>query len=306
MHAAIVMLPVLVLAAPPARPRHDPVAAEALFLAGRELLKHGEWASACARLGESQLLDAAAGTALNLAVCEDKQGHVASAWQRLREALDLLPPGDDRVPLARRELAALEPRLPHLTVRLAREAPPGTRVLRDGVEIEVAVMGFAEPVDPGSHTVRVTASGHPSRVYAVDAREGVSEELVVEPGVAAPAVQAHADGRRVAGWIALGVGVPAAALGAVTGLTVIDRRNERQRLCPDDACATPGALANARSIDSSGKALSLVSTISFAVAAAGVASGVYLLVTSSDKEPRAVVGAGMAPGGGALTLAGSF
>jgi hypothetical protein len=301
------MLPVLVLAAPPAaRPRHDPVAAEALFLAGRELLKQGDWANACARLGESQLLDAAAGTALNLAVCEDKQGHVASAWQRLREALDLLPAADDRIPLARRQLAALEQRLPHLTVRLAREAPPGTRVLRDGVEVDAAVMGFAEPVDPGPHTLRVTAPGYPARLYTVDSHEAVSQELLVEPGVAAPTVRTRADGRRVAGWIAIGIGLPAAALGAVTGLTVIDRGNERRSLCPDNACATPGALANARSVDSSGKALSIVSTASFAVAAAGVATGVYLLLTAHEKETGAVVTAGAAPGGAALTLAGTF
>jgi hypothetical protein len=62
----------------------DPVAAEALFRAGRDALKRGAWAAACSKLAESQTLDPAAGTALNLAVCQEKLGNVARPCRRRR------------------------------------------------------------------------------------------------------------------------------------------------------------------------------------------------------------------------------
>ena len=64
-----------------AEPR-DPAAAEWLFREGRALMKKGDFAPACAKLAESQRLDPAVGTLMNLAECEERIGRTASAWQR--------------------------------------------------------------------------------------------------------------------------------------------------------------------------------------------------------------------------------
>lgn len=305
-HAVLLPLILLVARGAAAAPR-DAVAAEALFRSGREALKRGEWATACAKLSESQSLDPAAGTALNLAVCEEKQGHVASAWQRLREAIDFLPQDDDRIPLALKQIALLERRLPHLTVRLAPQAPPGTRVQRDEVEMTGALIGFAEPVDPGPHVIRVSAPGYAGRMYQVDAREGFPEELAVEPGPPLPPPVMRYGARRVAGFVALGIGGSMLAVGAVTGLTVIARGNERARLCAGDACPTQSASDNAHSVDSLGKTLAIISPTAFAMAAVGVASGVYLLLSSPGKESAHVALAPVVlPGATGLTLSGAF
>ena len=308
MRAVVAMLPLVLLLAPEAaaQPR-DPVAAEALFRSGREALKRGDWATACAKLGESQSLDPVAGTALNLALCEEKQGHVASAWQRLREAIDLLPPGDDRIPLAQKRVAELELRVPHLTVRLASDAPAGTRVWRDDVEVNGALFGFAQPVDPGPHVVRASAPGREARSYRVSSREGEPQDLLVEPGAPLPPPPARDSGRRLAGYLGLGIGGSAVALGAVTGLTVIARSNERQRLCPGGSCATQPAWDNAHSVDSFGKSLSLVSTTAFVVGGVALASGVYLLLSRPREGAAPVALVPLAgPDGAALSAAGSF
>jgi hypothetical protein len=291
----------------------DPVAAEGLFQAGREALKREEWASACVSFAKSQELDPAAGTALNLALCEEKQGHIASAWQRLREAIDLLPPGDDRAPAARKRVAELEPRVPHLTVLLGPGAPPGTRVRRDDLDVDGALLGFPQPIDPGRHVVRVSAPGWAERVYDVTMSEAQRQDLVVVPGAQLPpSVASLNTSRRTIGWVFSGIGATAIGLGAVTGLAVISRSHERQRLCPNDVCPTPQALADARSVDSSGNVLSVVSTVAFAVGAVGLAAGLYFRLWPTKESSKEQDGAhvAVAPsvsrGAGSLSVSGSF
>src|SRR5258706_15138092 len=73
-------------------PPRDPATADALFRQGRQAMEAKNYADACQKFAESQKLDPAAGTAMNLATCEEKLGKLASAWQHWKEALDALPP----------------------------------------------------------------------------------------------------------------------------------------------------------------------------------------------------------------------
>src|SRR5688500_12518180 len=139
---------------PPAR---DPAAAEALFEQGRRALEKNDLETACAKFAESQRLDPGVGTLMNWATCEERQGHIATAWQRWREALAQLPADDDRLAFARQRVAALEPRLPQLSITLRPDAPSGARVQRDGVVLGRASLGTALPVDPGVRAITVDA-----------------------------------------------------------------------------------------------------------------------------------------------------
>src|SRR5687768_12828264 len=104
-------------------PARDPAAAEALFEQGRRALEQNDLETACAKFAESQTLDPGVGTLMNWATCEERKGRIATAWQRWREALAELPADDDRLPFARERVAALEPRLPYLTITLPADAP---------------------------------------------------------------------------------------------------------------------------------------------------------------------------------------
>src|SRR5262249_28906373 len=127
--------------------RRDPVTAEALFRAGRAAADRGDFASACSQFEESNRLDPAVGTMFNLAACDEQLGKIASAWQLFREVSQRLPPGDERIALADTRANALEPKLPKLSLQLAR-VPEGTVVLRDGVELGSASLTLPLPVDP--------------------------------------------------------------------------------------------------------------------------------------------------------------
>ena len=60
--------------------------AETLFFTGRGFMEAGRYAEACTKFGESYRLDPTAGTLLNLAVCHDHEGEIASAWGEFRTA----------------------------------------------------------------------------------------------------------------------------------------------------------------------------------------------------------------------------
>jgi hypothetical protein len=290
MRAVVVSSVVLVLVGAPSIANAggpDPAAAEALFREGREAAKRGDAAAACGHFAESQRLDPAPGTLLNIADCEEKLGKIASAWAHLREALDALPPNDDRVATAAKHAAELEPRLPRLVVRLANGAPKDARVERDGAEVGAGSLGVPIPIDPGSHRVIVKAAGRRARAYAVDAAETKRVEVLVDAGEIDPSVvpptrtaEGGAGNRRTFGYVLLGAGGLALGAGAVTGLLAIDRNAAMKGHCDAARTCDQEGLDAARA----GRTFDLVSTVSFLAAGALIASGIVWLVTHPSTE----------------------
>lgn len=277
----------------------DAAAAEVLFREGREAADAGDFRTACQKFHESHRLDPAPGTMLNIADCEERQGKLATAWTFYRAVVQKIPPSDERNALARARAEQLEPRLPRLMLELAPSAPPGSRVRRDGVELKAASLSTELPVDPGPHVIEVTAPGRAKRLYEVSLREGERVRRVVEPGApnaeAAPetpgAEQASGSGNRTLGWVLGSVGVAGLAVGAVTGMMVLDKKSTVDENCDaDKRCNQTGADAA-----ESGRTLGTVSGVSFVVGGLALAAGAYF-VLSSDEQGRPTTGLVAAPG----------
>lgn len=195
----------------------DPSAADALFRAGREAMKNKDYATACPKFAESQRLDPAAGTLLNLAQCEEGLGKTASAVQHYKDAAELFPPADPRVAIAKDRIAALSPKVPKLTIKLETGAPEGTKVVRSGVELGPASLGMALPVDPGEQVVVVSAPGRAEKKTTIVIKAGESREVTVEAGEDAAGGTAGQPAKEKAPDSGSGRGSTVRTLGYVTG-----------------------------------------------------------------------------------------
>jgi hypothetical protein len=161
-------------------------AAEASFTEGVKLMKEGRCEEAVGKFQESERLDPASGTLLNLAYCEARLGRVASAWLDYRRAIPLAQqkqrPQHEKI--AREQADKLEPDLPRLSVAVAG----GERTILielDGESLPRAMWSVPVPVDPGAH--RVKARLESGRDWEKSVTLARAERASVEIPVAEPA-----------------------------------------------------------------------------------------------------------------------
>jgi hypothetical protein len=219
--------------------------AEMLYRQGRQLMADGKVSEACPKFAESYRLDAATGTLLNLAACHEAEHKLATAWLEYSEAVALArrDKREDRIRFAQDRLAAMEPKLSHLTVVVNAEAEaPELEIQVDKVSVRRAAWGVPAPVDPGSHTVEARANGRKAwtkeitvgqepvnvtvTVPSLELASTAPAPTPVEPAPIAPTADKPTrpipSSVYVAGAITLGL-----TLGAVsTGVVYVSRRSQ--------------------------------------------------------------------------------
>lgn len=311
-------LPLLALTlAAPTRAGAQQAAADALFDSARAAMERAEYAQACEQFRASDELDPAVGTELNLADCEEKRGHLASAWELFRTVEEKLPETDERVAVAHARAQALAPRVPRLTLRLAPSAPRDCTV-RDGkIALGAGAFGVPLPLEPGAHELVVSAPGFESRTFQVRLAEGELQTLTVAPGAAhvtSPVPVASALGpnhvaargaspTRKLGFALTGVGAAGLGVAAISGLLVLTKKHAVDDGCQPDKSCTAEGLAAAHS----GHTLQTVSNISWVVGAAGLGVGAYLLWSGEPSaQPSTAILFSTTPGAGKISLKRSF
>lgn len=303
------------LAAPRPACARDAAAAEGLYRTAKEAAKRGDWATACAQLAESQRLDPAPGTLLNLADCEEHRGQLAGAWQHFLQAETQFKAGDSRALYARKRADALEKRVPRVIVRLAADAPPGAKIFRDDEEVGSAALGVPLPVETGSHTIVVRLGSAESRT-AVQAEEGRVVEIVVQapsppatagapawratpplvlvdpssgarppsPGAASKGSRRAFPDRRAIGWVLLATGAAGVAVGAVTGVIALgDAQTVKAR------CGADYATCDAQAVDAAHRGKLLSGWTPYLIGGGTIlaGTGVYFVLSTSGAQAEA-------------------
>ena len=137
--------------------------AEALFRQGRDLMKAGKLAEACAAFEQSQKLEPATTTLLNLAGCREKNNQLASAWGAFVDAERTTRNGTDSATKQLHQIAAdkamlLESELSKLTINVPQGSRlPGLAITRDKEPVSDATWNHALPIDGGTYTITATA-----------------------------------------------------------------------------------------------------------------------------------------------------
>ena len=303
-----------------AEPR-DPARADALFRDGRDAMRQRDFESACARFAESQSLDPAPGTLLNLADCEEKLGRIVAALRHVQGALADLPPRDERARIARDRLATLARRLAHVTLRVAPGTPPSGRITRDGGDVAPAELGTPERTDPGNHVYAlVLADGREHRVSVV-LREGEHREIVLDvapapapvpvpvppapapspplassPPALPPGPPPRPAPNHTAAYVAGGVGVVGVAVASIVGVVLLRKKSTVDGACNHDArtCTSDDGVDAARS----GKSLVPVFYGAGVLGVAGLVTAGAMLWSKGDAPGDLALLCG--PGGCAL------
>lgn len=166
----------------------EQIAARALFNEARALIKAGRFELACPKLEAAAKLYRGSGVLLNLGDCFEHVGRTASAWNEFAEAASLAVrtarPDDEAE--ARRRMAAVEPRLARLVLRVGQRVP-GLVLRSDGKELLGAAWDTPIPVDAGQHRLDASAPGYASWSRVIDAVDGATVAIDVPELAATPA-----------------------------------------------------------------------------------------------------------------------
>jgi hypothetical protein len=233
--------------------------------------------------------------------------------------------GDQQVQLqaqqdAARELESLTPRIPTLVIAL----PPGQgekpAVTLDGKPVPTALLGEEQPVNPGTHQIKVTLGAKQTRrevtlAEAQKKRESITfEDAPSEPSTLAAAPSAapeHDEGvkhpgmQRTLGFVALAAGGAGLIVGGVTGGLALSKHGALADggQCAGDKCL-PGVRSDVDSLDT----LRTVSTIGFIAGGLLATTGVVLLLTTKPEGSASTVGSRFAlrASPSFITLSGAF
>jgi len=291
----------------------DSATAGALFEKGVADMEAGRFESACPAIEESQRIDPRPGTLFTLAECHARWGKVASAAAQYQEYVDLVSRltqdqqqrHQARADIARAQLSKLKPSVPTLTLVLPTDAPPGTFVTRNGEVLKGVALGLPLPVDPGEyvivthvpdgaeHETKVTLQLGEAKRISLETSKPVSAPVaplgpVAVPPLSPPSTNVEAERaaargsrNRTAAYVVGGIGLAGIAVGSVTGILVLGKKQTVSDNCTGNSCNDVG-LAAAHS----GKNLASVSDVGFGVGIAGLAVGAILLLTGGP-EPAA-------------------
>ena len=308
--------------------------ADELFERGKALLSAGDYQQACALLSESYQADPATGSLLALALCHERAGHTASAFQAYRQVALRARAEEqpERAQVASQRAQALEAGFSTLTIDVRQvEGAAGLEVLVDDVPLPLEQVGEPIPVDPGQVCIEVSADDRlPWRTSLVvdpgrNVLHVVAPRLEARPAPIAPVVAVRAasaepkarpakeppprDRRYIALRRAGAVVLTAGAVGVVAGgglvVRAVRKDNDSEAGCVDDAC-TPAGRRDRLAARTAGNAATATLAVGGALVGAGVVAYLVARRRHDQRESRLRAGLWTTPQLAGVSFGGEF
>jgi len=315
--AALILVSALSPAAAFAQSDADKATARDLTVEGYTLLDKRDFASAADRFKRADALYHAPTITLGLGRAYAGLGKLMSAQEALsRAAHETVPPNasvafSNAVADAQRELAAIAPRVPGVIINV--KGPTEARVTLDGADVPSAALGVKRPVNPGSHVIKVTASGFFPGEAAVTVAEGRIETVTIAlkpggpvtqpppppagaaqgvgpspPGQVVDAGAPQSSTQRTIGFAGIGVGGAGLIVGAITGGLALSKHGSLLATCKDGHCPKGSESKYQAEIDSY-KTMGTISTAGFIAGGALAVTGVILVVTAPKAKKTGAI-----------------
>ncbi|AKV03609.1 hypothetical protein AKJ09_10272 [Labilithrix luteola] len=297
------MVPAIAMADPPTAA--DLESAREAFHDGRELRQKGDLRGALERFKTAHAYGQTPVTALELGRTHMQLGELVEAREVFLSVarLKVMPDETEKSAAARTEAAELaeqlRARIATIVVKLSGvRSDAVAQITIDAASVPVVSLGTTRRTNPGTHLIVARADGR-EETRNVEVKEGETSEVAIAFGTNSPASTAittepqstKAGSRRInpVTWIGLGVGAAGIAFGGVTGIIALGKASDVKTACSGTSCP-PSA---EHTVDS-GRSAATLSTVGFAVGAAGLATaavGFFLLskpTSATGKGPRVV------------------
>jgi hypothetical protein len=278
--------------------------AEKLFTEASALVEQGNYAEACPKFAQSQELDPALGTQYNLALCYEQIGQLGSAWRNFAAVARLAHEAGKagREKASREKMAALRERAPHLVISVVEN---DITIKVDGEIAEPSTWSYY-PVDPGQHTIDVTASARePWKTTKMVTGSAGSTLIVNVPklvsltGGAQVVTEAPSSALHTVGFVIGGIGIAGVAAAVVTGILILDDKSTADASCKPTCVDQAGRDAVNR-----GTTLLPINAVAWGVGLAGLGAGIIMVLIKPSRPTAAA--AWLAPTFGGVTLGGRF
>jgi len=284
---------------------------------GRASFEAGQYEKAIDQFSRAEQLVHAPPHLLYLARAQAKLGKLVAAHETyLKITRETLKPNapkafSDAQGFAEQELAAVDARLPYVTVTLQGAPANGVSIDMDGTLLPSAMIGIPLPIDPGQHVFKATGSAT-SEPVTVRIAEAAKQSVVLKanPVAAAPPPVAPAaagpggaseplpdegsqgtSGLRIASYVSFGVGAIGLGVGTVFLLKAKSSDDDAGKLFDQCTAKDPGGNCGplrdeyeAKNSDAnSQRGIGVASMIAGGV---GVAAGVTFLILDAGKSSK--------------------
>jgi hypothetical protein len=241
------------------------------------------------------------GVKYRLATCYEASMRLASAWVLFVQVADEAAAAKmpEREKAARARAGDLKVRLPHMVVLVSQDvaATAGLEIKADSDVLRPAVFGTSLPVDPGAHTITVSAPGHRAWKTTAQASEGATITVTIpalkEDQAAGPiasgtttalAAGAAANGGGTNGWrgghtadvVVAGLGLIGLGVGAAFGVDTLAKHDASKKACP----LRTGCSDEAIDLENAAKRSATGSTLALIGGGAALAGGAVLFLSA--------------------------